>query len=632
MRQVKDLTQNDNLLNIKARMTDTYNRPAVQQGTSSLEQIATAFSDINPALNKFIQNSEKEKKDFDVNRGAALYNMLGDDMPWEEAKEKLIKGDISGFKDINNNVRAGYIGERHKAAGLRFTTEMQEWENKGVGIDKDGKEVALSSIEDPNELMNIYSRKQSEVLQSYIGKKYDPKFYGEYIQPAIDANAKQFVSQQSNARAAVLLDRRERAFGETLNAFMDKMIVNNELVFDDTQFTPKGIAGGLMKLSQDIMSGGMPENEVNKQMTTMLRSMMYDYDIDNIDGLKEVAKNLPLWNDPTYRGIIESSAKSAISAKYSSDARKEAAKEQQQQTEIGKAFGSMLEQYDYDPANITASEWIKLMKIAPDNLASVGWISSAQNSFQNIHTNSVKQERAISDNEFYRLYGDFSTGRKGLGSLFSYAAKTTPEQYRELVSGYNGYRSLVGSAGGGRGTKSKATSVYDKTKAAALKFLTAGDGNKATDYIDSVLNDDIASEISYRAVQRHDAWKSKNKDAAPIEQKRALESFIREETLAFGKNKDVYRDNPERLKESPVAVRRSHAVSQAKSLITGLPQKDPVISGALKKIEQSASRGERASFSKQEINDINKSLKKTRYKGNAESVISQLAELQADMM
>ncbi|WP_418505374.1 hypothetical protein [Cloacibacillus evryensis] len=628
MRIVKDIPQDNSGLQIKARITDAYARPAVDDSASELEQLARSLVNVQPSIMKYLDTKAEEKKDFDTNRGAALYNMLGENMPWEEAKKKLQNGDITGFKDINQNVKAGYIGERHKAAGMRFMADMQDWENKGVGTDKDGNQTALSSIESPAELMDIYSRKQAEVLQSYIGKSYAPEFYGKYIQPALDTNVKQFMARQSEARAAVLLDKRDMAFGETLNAFMEKLIVNNELVFDDTIYTPQGIANGMMELSQDIMAGGMPENEVNRQMTTMLRSMMYDYDIDNVDGLKDVAKHLPLWNNPEYRGIIEHAAKSAISGKRSNDAAKRAQEKQEAQDAIGGAFGSMLEKYNYDPAAIPAAEWTALMKIAPKTLDSVGWISSAQSAFESIHSRSAAQERGMPDEEFYRTYGDFATGRKNLGSLFSYAGRTTPEQYKELVGGYNLHQSVVKASGGGTG---KADNSYTKTKAAALKMLTTGGDNKALDYNDAVLFDGVSSKISYDALQLQTAWKKKNPDASKVEQQIALEGFIRDRVKAYGGNLETYRDDPGALNKPPRQVKQESVLQESNAIVQSLPQKNATIEAACRRISEAVSNGGTVSFTPDDMKTLNQALKKTKYKGKADSLIKELVRLEREL-
>lgn len=631
MRVTKDIRQDGGGLQIKAHMSDAYIKPSADSEESGLEQLARSLVGVQPSLKKYLDTKAEEKKDFDTNRGAALYNMLGDNMPWKEAKEKLLKGDVSGFKDINDNVKTGYIGERHKAAGIRFMTDMQEWESKGVGIDKDGKQIALSSVEDPSELMDIYSRKQAEVLQSYIGKSYSPHFYGQYIQPALDTNVKQFVARQTEARAAILLDKRDMAFGETLNTFMNKIIVNNELVFDDTVFTPQGIADGMMELSRDIMAGGMPENEVNKQMTVMLRSMMYDYDIDNIDGLKEVAKHLPLWNNPEYRGVIEHAAKSALSGKRSSDGAKRAQQKQEAQDAIGDAFGSMLEKYHYDPAAIPASEWTELMKIAPTTLDSVGWIASAQSSFENIHSRSAAQERGMSDEEFYRTYGDFATGKKSLGSLFSYAGRTTPQQYKELVGGYSLHQSVAkASGGGGGGGKGKADNTYTKTKTAALKMLTAGD-NKAIDYNDAVLFDGVSSKISYDALQLQAAWKKKNPDASAVEQQIALEGFIRDRVGAYGDNLEAYRSDPGALNKPTRQVRQEKAAQDVDAILKSLPQGNPTIQAACGRIAEAVSKGTSVAFTQEELKTLNGVLKKTGYRNKADGLINELVRLEKAM-
>lgn len=111
MRIVKDIPQDNSGLQIKARITDAYARPAVDDSASELEQLARSLVNVQPSIMKYLDTKAEEKKDFDTNRGAALYNMLGENMPWEEAKKKLQNGDITGFKDINQNVKAEDISE-----------------------------------------------------------------------------------------------------------------------------------------------------------------------------------------------------------------------------------------------------------------------------------------------------------------------------------------------------------------------------------------------------------------------------------------------------------------------------------------------------------------------------------------
>ncbi|MEG1912661.1 MAG: hypothetical protein RR091_09260 [Cloacibacillus sp.] len=626
-RIIKEISNANNPLTIRSFIKDTYVRPALA-APDPLEKLGAALIDVEPDISKYLTKVQEDKNSNDIQVGYALYHMAGDgDATIEEAKQRLVEtGDLNAAKDITKAMRYGFNYERHKTAGLMIASDMQEWENAGVTTDKEGNPISINSIENAEERIDAFFKKQAEVTTKYLGNGYDPELFAKCIQPEIDRTVQQFIGNQSKARAEVLYNRQVAAYGGTLGALFDRLIVNSEFVLDDTIMTPEMAAEYLQIFINDGMKHGLNEADVVKETVTMLRSVMYDYDVDNISGIKEVVKNIPIiWNDPTYRGIIESTAKNAAEQKISSDNSKRLQKERENQEKINTAYAAMLERHDYDPSQIPSTEWKELMKIAPSETK---LIAQMQDAFYNVYSNSVEAERGMSDAEFYRTYGDFATGKKGLGSLFSYASKTTPSQYRELVGASSLYKSTTKAGDSGSGGAKSREAAYTKMKSQAMRLLTAGKDNDALDYSDAVLNDDIASRIAYEATKRGEAWKKKNKEADPIEYQMQMNQFIREGVTAYGANMEEYKKNPNTVKENPVQLRQKVNQEEASSILQSLPKNNDVIRSVVARINSDG--GKETAFTRAEINELNKQLKETGYKNKGDKLIKDLVRIKKE--
>lgn len=626
MRKIQEI-EPPSPLKIQAVYNDSYLRPAGNNSASSLEQIERSLQSWLPTAQQKLKEQAKEKELTDTSAGIALYHMLGgEDLPFKDAKAKMQSGKIdqfkSGAKQLTQDFANGYYRARTANLAMQIDAGMKNWESADITTDENGKQISISSITDMEQLTATYKKKEAELIETLSGGKVDPRYFATLVVPVLEKSEYQFIENQSNIRAKTMLDRNTKEFGHTLNLYMDRMIKNNEFILDDTEHTPQRIAEDLQSFSIGAKANGLPEYMVYEELTKMLTSVMYDYDIDNIDGIKEVAKLLPIWNDPQQRGIIEQASKNAREGKIRSDRDKEYARKLEDERKIGSAFTELLQKYDYEPSGIPWTEWKNILAIAPE---AVEHVTSLQSAFNRYHSNSVEQQYSISDEKFYSLYGDFASGKKGIGSLINLSGKIAPRQLKDLTEAYNSRQSIVKSATGGSSSNSKDES-YSKIKSKALKML--GGNKEDMSYEEKVLLDNVAGQIAYNVARQAQGWKNKNKEADNVDYDFAVDGFITDNVTKYGANLDVYKEDPNTLRNDPVKTRQKTLENNANDILGLFPKKNQTVREMLERIETSKGK---VSFSKQEIKNINKLLKGTEFEGKAERLISQLVEISREL-
>ncbi|MEG1913301.1 MAG: hypothetical protein RR091_12545, partial [Cloacibacillus sp.] len=134
MRQVEEVGQisYETKYSPAAKQVDTYVRPAAPTETK-FEKIAKSLTAINPAISKYIETKNEEKRQYEEAIGVKIYQKAlaeGKDLSAQELRDKIKTGEITApeaFKRFTVNTWNGIVKERHKNVAYTLTSHMRNW-------------------------------------------------------------------------------------------------------------------------------------------------------------------------------------------------------------------------------------------------------------------------------------------------------------------------------------------------------------------------------------------------------------------------------------------------------------------------------------------------------------------------
>ena len=78
-------------------------------------------------------------------------------------------------------------------------------------------------------------------------------------------------------------------------------------------------------------------------------------------------------------------------------------------------------------------------------------------------------------------------------------------------------------------------------------------------------------------------------------------------------------------------MKQESVLQESSAIVQSLPQKNATIEAACRRISEAVSNGGTVSFTPDDMKTLNQALKKTKYKGKADSLIKELVRLEREL-
>lgn len=574
VRKVEDLSQPANL-QVQARITDTYTRPAAQQGETSLEQIANAFKEVNPALLKFVHNREEEQEQFEVARGIQLYRDLtkdGGDITSEEAKALIAEGKVEGYKHLSRNLRKGYVQGRYERLATSIGAELQAFANTATMKDANGNEVPLAQIQDRSRVSTLIMSKSQEIINNMTGGVKDPVLMQTIVQPKLNEAFNVIFSTQAskfNSEEKLRITQDAKA---TMDVQVNQQFLDNGELLKNPQTAIPNFSNMLQGKAQELMKAGLTNNEIVAELSAFVQGKLRTCNPENIEGIYKAAMMTPiLANTP---GVDETLNITKQGAERDADFRLE--REQRRKEDNTKRVANELLFRMFDGEDIKA-EMKNLIRDNPDvDVAAIVVRNQRALTEASMSTHSMPPET------YYNIMTQAMRGQLGRTQIMGLLGSMDPGQQGDLISVLRSNESDMRAriSAGRASSRAAASSQIDKEFTAIQKNIKGLMGLSSTKNMDIATKTALkgmSDKAAFYAYAEYQTWRKNNPKNAqdPMESMIMRNNIEGEWATKYMQNIDVYRNDPSRLlkKESPTAIARNDSGKQLEAIIEGVAPK-----------------------------------------------------------
>lgn len=511
MRQVQDeITLGREVRNEPvAQPVETYVRPE-KENAGELEQIAESLVAINPEIQKFIAKKEEEKQGYEAAMGAKMFLQAsadGKEHTTEEIRQMFKNGDLKGPYKWTQWVKEGVDTERHKAMGRGIEGHMQKWIASQPTVTlKDGTQTTLDKCTDENICELEYQKELSRfVAQSSSGGVYDPVLYQKYVAPYEEAAHTKYIDTMAQFGIDRIEEAQRRNVADSMDGVIGKFIDNNAFIANKEGSTIEA-AQQLHEVIEGNVMNGMERGLAVKEAYYTLINKMGQFDIDNIEGLVAVAKQMPEFKDnPQIISKLQEQASETKKLRLEEERRKE------YQEEIDNkhfAEDSLIQLVGATKtgrvSDIPQAEIDKLIKANPKATSYIN--DMLQDDNKNKQITSYEMNRLDNDT-FRHLQARARSGEMSMQEVMKY--KNLPDDqwedlYGHVVDGIQFRRSSITFAerhnGEGRGEGRQGGTLNYASVVQAIRERVAPDYNNMT----VAQRDRIDAEIEKYAPKTYD--------------------------------------------------------------------------------------------------------------------------------
>ena len=538
---------------VKARMSDTYVRPAVQ-GEGTIENIAEALVRVNPNIAKYLERKQEEKDDFDLATGGALarrFQEQGKDIPVKEIQEMVNRGEVEGFRHLNKMQKQGIIQERYKLAANTLDQKMLVYGSTGTVIDDDGKEVPISSLHDTHKAMLAFNKKAEEYLKEITKGKYDPVLYKDLIEPKLNEARQRFIQITATRNVEAIDTEYKNLSSQAMDSVAIPMFISGEAVKNPEIFT-QTLANTLAQEAEKLQSRGMTKIAAMGHISQWLQSKFKDNNMsaENIIAMLDVANAVPgLMDDAKTAETINDSYNSGLRSKlaltkYLNDAQEDKLK-------------AKTDDFLSEHARTGFKDLKAIQQYAYKNPTASADIFNFINSWQKAQKIMVAANVEMEPERFNQLLISARRGGLSLRDLPAYAEQLSPDQWNDLqgeASDTVRRGKALGSASAGRAIKDKEYNAYMKLA------LNTADPRIQLDLKDKS-NSGAASlhfKVAEEGANAYRAWEERNPNAGPFSKKEAQEECMRKVWQRYkGSEQGYISGGHDVRREEPAKVRQA---------------------------------------------------------------------------
>ena len=615
-RQKIDVGSSNSGIEVKARMSDTYARPAVAN-ESAIENIAQALVSLNPNIQKYLAKQKEKKENFDVAVGAQLYKRFleeGKDLSANQIQELVAKGDVEGFRRLSTMQKQGIIQARYNHLGNTLSQHMLEWYGTATAEDENGNAVPLSSLKDQSKSMLAFEQEAIRYGRELTGDSSDPLLYAEYVEKPLNTARQQFIQTNANR----VREEHEAELVKGASSLMDDAVqttIKAGAFITDTNNAVKNTADSITAQIDFMQSKGLTKAAAYNAASQWMQKYFANpkVSVDDKDALIKVAESIPdLMDDPAEAEKLHQAHNSGIQAQNALDHYRRQAERDAEELDIEEWFNNVAHQ----GFGSVSKEMLTQMKVKYPSRA--GYINNLFNDYLNLEQTEYDASTALSPEDYATIRTMYRQGKGSMSHLRSLASRLDRQQWNELTGEYGDtlrYAKQAGSIAKGAAMKASEAHALDRvavnTAPPVLQKALKDSSSEGADRLRTT----VAREI-YLETQ---AWKKANPNADIQMLELQQRKIGREVWKIYGPDAQFYIKNPDKIGSDPKQVRRENVKNKLTAYEKGVDDKHK---GTFKELIKSLP--DDGNVTPEQVKTFTKMLKRSQ-RQNAEAILKAIA-------